>query len=115
MKVEITDRAVEELRQKEFLPEESVLFISHETAGTGCVVNGVSDLIAMKSEDLPDAAVRLETVPHEFTAAIDKRVDWIYDEHLIVDFNDTPSMFQLKSPNQMLNPRMTYRGKESKV
>ncbi|TVP82708.1 MAG: iron-sulfur cluster biosynthesis family protein [Alkalicoccus sp.] len=115
MKVEITDRAVEELKQKGFLPEESVLFISHETEGTGCVVNGVSDLVSLKSGDLPNSAVRLETIPGKFTAALDKRVDWIYDEHLIIDFNDTPSMFQLKSPNQMLNPRMTYRGKESKV
>ncbi|WP_187254476.1 iron-sulfur cluster biosynthesis family protein [Alkalicoccus halolimnae] len=109
MQVEITERAVEELQMRKILKEGSVLFISHETEGLGCVVNGVSDLVAVQKSSLPPTAVFLDTKPESWSVAIDKKVDWIYDESLKIDFNDTASSFQLKSPNQMLNPRMTLR------
>jgi uncharacterized protein YqkB len=109
MQVEITERAVEELQTRKTLKEGRVLFISHETEGLGCVVNGVSDLISVQKSSLPPTAILLETKPEPWSVAIDKKVDWIYDENLKIDFNDTASSFQLKSPNEMLNPRMTLR------
>lgn len=112
MKLQITDRAAEELHSLNEEKSMDTLYISHETEGTGCVVNGVSDLIFTDHTLLPEEASYIDCSEDKFQAAIDKRVDWIYEESLILEFNEVSHMFQLKSPNQMLNPRMKLRMQE---
>ncbi|QKS70906.1 iron-sulfur cluster biosynthesis family protein [Paenalkalicoccus suaedae] len=109
MNITLTQDAIDQMKERVSFTAEEALFLSHETKGTGCVVNGVSDLIVMKKNELPDVAAFIKTVPEDYTVAIDKRVDWVYDENLIIDYKADKQMFQLKSPNQMLNPRMTFR------
>ncbi|SDN42113.1 iron-sulfur cluster biosynthesis family protein [Alkalicoccus daliensis] len=112
MKVEITNAALEKLSEMNFPEELNVLFISHETAGTGCVVNGVSDLVLTSESQLPQSISFIETNADSFLAALDSRVDWIYEENMKIDYNEKAGAFQLSSPAQMLNPRMKVRSAE---
>lgn len=107
MKLEITQHAREKLSSVKALSDQTVLFISHETEGTGCVVNGVSELIVTEQSQLPEEAAFISCEGYQ--AAIDQRMEWIYEEQLTLEFNESSQMFQLKTPNQMLNPRMKMR------
>ncbi|RKL68715.1 heme biosynthesis protein HemY [Salipaludibacillus neizhouensis] len=108
MEVFITNEAINVINETASLQEDQVLFIQYETDGCGCVVSGVSQLVELKEQDITDRELLIETTPLPFRVAIEKRVEWIYDEKLIIDFSKNANMLQLKSPNQMINPRMSF-------
>ncbi|MCE7794260.1 iron-sulfur cluster biosynthesis family protein [Salipaludibacillus sp. CUR1] len=109
MILEVTKRAQNKLEELGFKPNESVLLIIYETDGCGCAVNGVSRLQEVKPETLTEEEKMVETESSPYRTAIQKRAEWAYDEKLKIDFSLSANTFQLKSPNEMLNPRMSYQ------
>ncbi|SER68967.1 iron-sulfur cluster biosynthesis family protein [Salipaludibacillus aurantiacus] len=107
MILEVTKRAQKKLEELGLKPNESVLLIIYETDGCGCAVSGISKLQEVKPETLTEEEKMIETEPAPYRAAIQKRAEWAYDENLKIDFS--ANTFQLKSPNEMLNPRMHYQ------
>ncbi|WP_280768456.1 iron-sulfur cluster biosynthesis family protein [Salipaludibacillus daqingensis] len=108
MEIEITNSALQKIKESAINPNENVLLLQYETDDCGCVVNGVSKLVEIYEENLTDEEIVLTTKPAPYRVAIQKRVEWVYDNDLKVDYSDSANMLQLKSPNQMLNPRMSF-------
>lgn len=108
LKILITDIARGKMEEQGLDPKRNILLLQYETDGCGCLVNGVIKLVEVKKDNLTDQEVLLDTEPAPLKVAIQKSVEWVYDDALKIDFSDTANMFQLKSPNQMLNPRMTF-------
>lgn len=108
MKIYITDIAKQKVTEHGADLKRNILLLQHETDGCGCVVNGVSKLVEITEDNLTDQELLIDTVPESYRVAIQKRVEWIYDDEMKIDFSDSANMLQLKSPNQMLNPRMTF-------
>ncbi|PYZ94292.1 heme biosynthesis protein HemY [Salipaludibacillus keqinensis] len=109
MNIQITNKAKDMLNELGLKSEKNILLLEYETDGCGCVVNGVSQLVELPEIELTDQDLIIETTPAPFRVAIKKRVEWIYDNNLKIDFSDGANMFQLKSLNEMLNPRMTFK------
>jgi uncharacterized protein YqkB len=109
LKVEITDLAAQKITEQGTNLPKNILLLEYETDGCGCVVNGVSTLVEIAEDDLTDQEIVLDTEPKSFRVAIQKRVEWVYDDEVKIDYSDTANILQLKSPNQMLNPRMAFK------
>ncbi|WP_078577063.1 iron-sulfur cluster biosynthesis family protein [Salipaludibacillus agaradhaerens] len=110
MKLELSEVAIQQLKNEGMSAETNVLFLQYETDGCGCVVSGVPKLVELSPEELTkeeDISI-IETEPAPYRAAIQKRVEWVYDDNLIIDYSSAANMFQLKSPNQMINPRLKF-------
>ncbi|WP_416149359.1 iron-sulfur cluster biosynthesis family protein [Salipaludibacillus sp. HK11] len=108
MKIKITDTAKQIIIEQASDTNSHILVLQYDTDGCGCVVNGVSNLVEITEDKLTGEELLIETEPKPFRVAIQKRVEWVYDNELIIDFSDSANMLQLKSPNQMINPRMTF-------
>ncbi|UTR14419.1 iron-sulfur cluster biosynthesis family protein [Salipaludibacillus sp. LMS25] len=110
MKLELSPAAVKQLKNEGKSVEANILFLQYETDGCGCVVSGVPKLIELSPVKITkdkDISI-IETEPAPYRAAIEKRVEWVYDDKLMIDYSSSVNMFQLKSPNQMINPRLTF-------
>ncbi|MBU9722446.1 MULTISPECIES: iron-sulfur cluster biosynthesis family protein [Bacillaceae] len=109
MQVTITEKAIQALKNKSNTITDNYLFLKYDIDGCGCVVSGVSLLKEKESIDQGEAEADMEgNSPIQVT--YEKQYDWVYDEKLTVDYHESGT-FQLKSPNQMLNPRMRYFAK----
>ncbi|WP_096188407.1 iron-sulfur cluster biosynthesis family protein [Evansella halocellulosilytica] len=105
MNVQITSKAIAELRKRSTDLTSNVLLIKYDTDGCGCVVSGVSKLLEIENSGAYES---VPCEPNTVRVAIEGQYKWAYDKQIMIDYSDTAKMFQLKSPNQMLNPRMTF-------
>lgn len=106
MEVELTARAVKELTERSSSIKDNILFIKYDIDGCGCVVSGVSKLV--EKQELTERDCLAKAIPESFQVAYQKQYEWAYDESLTVDYNNGSKTFMLKSPNQILNPRMSF-------
>ncbi|WP_188692497.1 iron-sulfur cluster biosynthesis family protein [Pullulanibacillus camelliae] len=106
MNITITDRANQALEELNTV-ENSLLKLKYETEGCGCVVSGVNELWVVTAPDVDDIFIETNGTP--ILVERSKRV--FLDEALTVDYSDVTQMFMLKSPNQILNPRMRLLNK----
>ncbi|OLN22565.1 heme biosynthesis protein HemY [Domibacillus antri] len=88
--------------------EDGILKLKWDTEGNGCVLNGVPTLWYVDEADA-DHDVLLET--NDMPILVEKPKMVFYDEELKIDYSAEAGMFQLKSPNQILNGRMAFRNK----
>ena len=79
--------------------------LKYETEGCGCVMSGVWNLFVQK--ELPDGMKRWET--NAYPVYINQNHEVFLDEKILIDYTDGAGTFQLKSPNQYLNPMMSCR------
>ena len=101
MEIRWTDAALEKINGK--LPnQEGVFCLKYETEGCGCIVSGVTNLYFVK--DTSPEEVKWET--NAYPVFLNKYHEIFLDDKLIIDYSSTTNSFQLKSPNQYLNPMM---------
>jgi uncharacterized protein YqkB len=102
MEIKITEAAALKLKER-LEGTEGFLKLKYDTEGCGCVVSGVAALWLVDELDSDD----LEVVTSSGNIYIEKSKIVFLDEKLIIDFSESANCFQLKSPNQYLNPRMS--------
>lgn len=102
MKIMITERAIEELNRK-IGGQEGYLKIQYVTEGLSCN-SGIPTLCLVPSINLEDD-ILFET--NDQPVLLEKAQMINFDEELKIDYSDSAHSFQLKSPQQILNGRMS--------
>ncbi|RNA68914.1 iron-sulfur cluster biosynthesis family protein [Alteribacter keqinensis] len=81
-----------------------IIEVEHDTDGCGCIVSGVARLV--QHQDVPEGYDRLNSDFNNVDFVIDPKMKVFFDTLVTVDFSN--GKLQLKSPNQMLNPRLKF-------
>ncbi|WP_171051716.1 iron-sulfur cluster biosynthesis family protein [Alteribacter natronophilus] len=81
---------------------EAIVEIEHDTDGCGCVVSGVARLVQLVEK--PEKYETLTSDLEGVTFVMDPQVSVFFDTDIIIDHQN--GRLQLKSPNEMLNPRL---------
>lgn len=103
MKIEVTETAAERL-SKRIAGKEGHLKLKYDIDGCGCVVSGVTALWLVRGLDEDDREIKTNAG----SIYVEKSKEVFLDEDLKIDFSEKANCFQLKSPNQYLNPRMSF-------
>lgn len=103
MKIEWTERAEQKIEEK-LDGLNGHIKLKYDTEGTGCVMNGVTALWLVDETDSDDEKIETNGRP----VYVEKSKMIFMDEQMKIDFVPEVNSFQLKSPNQMLNPRMSF-------
>lgn len=106
MQITFTEAASKKIQDK-ITGKEGYLKLKYDTDGCGCVVSGVSALWLVTELAAEDKEIK--TNGPAIYAEKSKLV--FFDEVMTIDFSETANCFQLKSPNQYLNPRMSFLDK----
>lgn len=101
MEITFTLEAIKQL--KTVLQPSKKLKLMYDTEGCGCVVSGVSALWQIEEPHNQDIKVETNLVP----VWIDHTKLVFFDEKMTIDFLPKYWCYQLKSDNQILNPRMS--------
>jgi len=103
MQVTFTDEAIQQLEPKLAENNERFLKIKYDTEGCGCVMSGVTALWLVEEQDQDDVNIETNYVP-----LVVERTKMVFlDDQLTVSYNESARSFMLKSPSQILNPRMS--------
>ncbi|KAB2338407.1 iron-sulfur cluster biosynthesis family protein [Cytobacillus depressus] len=103
MNITITELAARKIKEK-LAGKSGYLKLKYDTDGCGCVVSGVTALWLVSELDKDDWEVKTDVG----SIYIEKSKEVFLDENLKIDFSEKANCFQLKSPNQYLNPRMSF-------
>lgn len=106
MDIEITETAAGKIKEK-MAGKTGYLKLKYDTDGCGCVVSGVTALWLVNDLDEDDREIKTAVG----SMYIEKSKEVFLDENLKIDFSVKANCFQLKSPNQYLNPRMSFYDK----
>ncbi len=102
-----TDQAIQEREKR--VGENSLGRASYklvyDTEGCGCVNNGVFFLSVVSGLENGDIEIRTNDEP----VYAESRFAVYLNEKMSIDYSETAGSFQLKSPEQMLNPRMAFK------
>ncbi|WP_077618693.1 iron-sulfur cluster biosynthesis family protein [Bacillus sinesaloumensis] len=101
MNITFTERAVEKLNSQ-IKDKEKKLKLKYETEGCGCVMSGVTALWLIDSGDEDDLTLETNYQP----LLVEKSKMVFLADNMTVDFVETANCYMLKSPNEILNPRM---------
>jgi uncharacterized protein YqkB len=100
--ITFTDKAIKQLTP--ILTQTGrMLKLKYDTDGCGCLVDGVIALWLVDEADDDDIAVETNFVP----VLVEKSRLIFYDDVMTIDVVEGKNCFQLKSPGQILNPRMS--------
>ncbi|MGJ7921260.1 iron-sulfur cluster biosynthesis family protein [Neobacillus sp. LXY-4] len=102
MQIIITEEAGKKLTEKT-AGKDGYLKLVYDIEDCGCAVNGVPVLWFVK--ELSGDEVEVKT--NKCTIYMEKDKLVFFDETMSLDFSVTANCFQLKSPSQYLNPRMS--------
>lgn len=103
MEIMFTEIAKERIAEKT-ADKQGYLKLKYDTEGCGCVVNGVPTLWFVHSLEEED----IEIHTNSMSIYIEKSKMIFFDDEMKIDFKPQFNCFQLKSPNQILNPRMSF-------
>ena len=106
MNITVTEKAVKKIEERKG-QSAGFLKLKYDTEGCGCVVSGVTALWLVKELDEDDQEILTNAGP----IYIEKSKAVFLDENLKIDFSESSNTFQLKSPNEYLNPRMSFFNK----
>jgi uncharacterized protein YqkB len=102
VKITFTEKAIEKL--KPILSRtKKQLKLKYDTDDCGCAVNGITALWLVGEADHDDVVVETNFVP----ILLEKPRLVFYDETMTIDTVESAGCFQLKSPSQIINPRMS--------
>ena len=104
MEIIWTERALEKLSDQ-LQGRGGHFHLKYETEGCGCVMSGVWNLFVL--DEVPDGMKKWET--NAYPVYINENHEVFLDEKILIDYTDGAGTFQLKSPNQYLNPMMSCR------
>jgi uncharacterized protein YqkB len=103
MKIKITDAAAKKLQEK-ISGKPGRLKLKYDIDGCGCAVNGVAALWLESDRNESEIEIETSSIP----IYMEKSKQVFFDEEMTIDYKETAGCFQLKSPNEYLNPRMSY-------
>ncbi|MFE8702579.1 iron-sulfur cluster biosynthesis family protein [Cytobacillus sp. FJAT-54145] len=103
MNITLTEVAGKKIQEK-IQNQQGFLKLKYDTEGCGCVVSGVTSLWFVNELDEDDREIQTNMVP----VYVEKSKEVFLDDELKIDFSASSNCFQLKSPNQYLNPRMSF-------
>jgi uncharacterized protein YqkB len=103
MEIKITEKAAQKINEK-ISDKKGFLKLKYDTEGCGCVVSGIAALWFVSELDDDDEALQTDGMP----IYIEKSKAVFFDEQMKIDFTETYNCFQLKSPNQIINGRMSF-------
>ncbi|TDL34669.1 iron-sulfur cluster biosynthesis family protein [Jeotgalibacillus sp. S-D1] len=104
MQITITDAAAEKIREK-IQNQHGYLKLKYDTEGTGCVMNGVP--ILWHVNEPVEGDIKIET--NQMPILVEKSKMVFYDKEIKIDYSNQSGMFQLKSPGQTINGRMSFK------
>jgi iron-sulfur cluster insertion protein len=102
VRLEFTEKAIGKIKGH-MTSEEKMIKLKYETEGCGCVVSGVPVLWIVNHKDEDEIFIETNYKP----VLIEKSKMVFFDEEMKIDFVESANCYQLKSPNQYLNPRMS--------
>ncbi|WP_413309015.1 iron-sulfur cluster biosynthesis family protein [Bacillus sp. 1P10SD] len=108
MQIDITAAAIEKINERT-ADRKGFLKLKYDTDGCGCAVNGVIALWFVPAIDQDDD-LAIET--NDRPVYVEKAKTVFLDDDMKIDFSQTANCFQLKSPQQILNGRMSLMIKE---
>lgn len=100
--VSITEKAAEKIKEK-LGDRDLALKLIYET--DGCAVSGIPTLKFEKTQETANDELVIET--NKMPLLIEKSKLVYLDSELEIDFSDDSHTFQLTSPNEILNGRMS--------
>lgn len=103
MNITITEAAAKRLHEK-MENQSGYLKLKYDIDGCGCAVNGVAALWLESARQENEVEIVTESIP--IYVETSKQV--FFAEQMTIDYSGTTGCFQLKSPNEYLNPRMSY-------
>ncbi|MCH1624842.1 iron-sulfur cluster biosynthesis family protein [Ferdinandcohnia quinoae] len=103
MKIQFTGKAVKKL-ETTYTNKNKLLKLKYETDGCGCVLSGVTALWLIDPIDEDEDDIIIETNYQPILLEKSKMV--FMDEEMTIDVVESANCFMLKSPNQILNPRL---------
>ena len=106
MEIAITEAAAKKIEEK-MAGKSGYLKLKYDTDGCGCVVSGVTALWLVNELDEDDREIKTNIG----SMYIEKSKEVFLAENLKIAFSEKANCFQLKSPNQYLNPRMSFYDK----
>lgn len=106
MEILFTEEAKERIAMKT-AGNQGYLKLKYDTEGCGCVVNGVPTLWFVNKLDEDDVEIQTNSK----SMYIEKSKLIFFEDEMKIDFKQQFNCFQLKSPNQILNPRMSFLDK----
>jgi uncharacterized protein YqkB len=106
MEITLTEAAASKLEEKT-AGKTGYLKLKYDTDGCGCAVNGVTALWFVGETDSDDE----EIITNNGSIFVEKSKKVFLDEKLKIDFLESANCFQLKSPGEILNGRMSFLDK----
>ncbi|MDZ5471111.1 iron-sulfur cluster biosynthesis family protein (plasmid) [Bacillus sp. 31A1R] len=103
MKITLTEQAKKKIEEK-LDGGTGYLKLKYDTEGCGCVVSGVTALWFVKEVDEGDREVQT----NGRSIYVEKSKEVFLDDIMTIDYSSSANCYQLKSPNQYLNPRMSF-------
>ncbi|KON87146.1 heme biosynthesis protein HemY [Sporosarcina globispora] len=103
MEIALTELAAEKL-SKRIAGKDGFLKLKYDIDGCGCVVSGVTALWLVNELDEDDREIKTNAG----SIYVEKSKEVFLDDDLTIDFSEKANCYQLKSPNQYLNPRMSF-------
>ncbi|PLR99830.1 iron-sulfur cluster biosynthesis family protein [Bacillus sp. T33-2] len=103
MEIMITETAQQKLAEKT-TGRAGYIKLKYDTDGCGCAVNGVAALWLVDKLEENDEEIATDITP----IYIEKSKMVFFDGQMTIDFNEAANCFQLKSPNEYINPRMSF-------
>ncbi|WP_096434651.1 iron-sulfur cluster biosynthesis family protein [Alteribacter populi] len=106
MNVSVTTEAQEQINSRitKCEIEGTIIEIEHDTDGCGCVVSGVARL--MQRDQVPAKYETLHSNHERVLYIFNPQMKVFFDREMIIDYRN--GRFQLKSANQMFNPRLKF-------
>ncbi|MDM5298624.1 iron-sulfur cluster biosynthesis family protein [Bacillus pumilus] len=103
MYIQITESAATFMKKQQAAHETKELLLRYDTDGCGCAVSGVP-MIWLTSERTGE----WEQLDHNqsFKLYIQTAQKVFFDEEMKIDLNEKANTLMLKSPQQILSPRM---------
>ncbi|RSD27335.1 iron-sulfur cluster biosynthesis family protein [Mesobacillus subterraneus] len=106
MKLKITETATKKLQEKT-AGKQGYIKLIYDIDGCGCAVNGVAALWLEKEYNDDENQMETGSIP----IYIQKSREVFFDDQMTLDYKESAGCFQLKSPNEYLNPRMSFYDK----
>ncbi|MFS0613799.1 iron-sulfur cluster biosynthesis family protein [Lederbergia ruris] len=105
MKLSITPEAAKQIEQK-MNTDHSIVTLKYETEGCGCAVSGIPTLELINQKNLNEEEyMRIAT--NAMDVYIEKAKIVFFDDEMKIGFLPKKQTFQLSSPSEILNGRMS--------
>jgi uncharacterized protein YqkB len=103
MRITITETATNKLQEK-ISNKSGYLKLKYDIEDCGCAVNGVAALWLERERQESEGEIVTGSIP----IYLEHSKEVYFAEKMTIDYSETSGCFQLKSPNEYLNPRMSF-------